>query len=540
MLHASTAFPSHWVPLFEALLVIAGLGLAVAGFAPLDRLGRRLLSLLRRAARRPTLALLLLAFATTALAAGIGSLLGPPVPHVVDEQSYLLAAETYATGRVAAPPHRLWRHFEANHVLHSPTYASKYPPAQGAALAAGIRLAGTPAVGLWLSAGLLVAASGWMLLAWAPPPWALLGAVLVALRLGVGGYWNQSYWGGSVAAIGALLLLGAARRLYRRVSLVSVFALVAGLAILANSRPYEGLLVSLPVAAMLAWALCSGRLKPRPWLLLVAPTLLALLVLAAGIGLYNQAITGSALEFPHQLGDRAGGEVPLFAWQNRDGQPELPTGLFGWRRPRTPGLQRLGLSANFFVGLPMLLPLLLTAAAVRDPWSRFAMLVFLGVWVGHALIYPWWPHYSAPALAGLLAVTVVGQRHLLAVRFRTRRIGPALFAAAWIAQLAIFLVQVPAHRPDASDPSRQRARLAHRFEEAAGLHVLLVRYPPGWSADWSYNGPDIDQQKVIWATDLGDGNDDLLAYYPDRSIWHVPASFTATDPTPRLLRPPDY
>src|SRR5437667_10784059 len=151
----------------------------------LERLEDQLATLSRRRA----LSVVLVGIAALALRAALLPIEPIPEPIIHDEFGYLLAADTYAHGRLTNPSHPMWVHFESFSIIQRPTYQCFAQPAQGMILAAGKLIFGHPFWGAWLSVGVMCVSICWMLQAWLPESWALVGGLLVVLRFGVFGYW---------------------------------------------------------------------------------------------------------------------------------------------------------------------------------------------------------------------------------------------------------------------------------------------------------------------------------------------------------------
>jgi len=262
-----------------------------------------------------------------------------PVPEVLDEFSYLLQADTFAHGRLTNPAPPLAQDFATPYVLVRPTYQSMYPPAQALFLALGERLFSNPLAGVWVSSALFAAALCWMLQAWLPPAWALWGSLLAVCQLACFGHWAQSYFGGMVAGAGGALLFGALRRLVdsHKHRVLSALAFATGLVVLANSRPYEGLVTAIPAVIVLCvflWRSTRGSrrtgarvaggdgstagpaLRPASTLAIMLPVFVVLAVAAVMMAYYNQRVTHNLWTLPYQVYQLQYNPAPIFFFQH--------------------------------------------------------------------------------------------------------------------------------------------------------------------------------------------------------------------------------
>jgi hypothetical protein len=476
-----------------------------------------------------------------------------PEPTVQDEFAYLLGAETFYLERFTNPPHPMWVHFETFHENFLPTYASKYPPAQSLFLALGWRLFGHPWYGVWLSCGLMCAALCWMLQAWLPPRYALMGGLTAVTQWGVAGYWIDSYWGGAVAAAAGALVVGAVPRLARRPSAGSAAMAALGVLALGNSRPYEGTVVAVAAAgALLLWR----RRTRRPFKELLAWHVGAPVAVILGCGLagmlyYNYRVTGNVLRMPYQVNHDQYGIAPIF-WMMAPKTPpvyrheairklwmDLDVAVYH-RARASPGRVVMA----FCRMLPVFItPVALAGAAIAAIFRRsrkvcyaLAMLAFCTS--GLLLERTSLPHYFAPAAGLMLALAAMGAQYM---HVRWGRSALVIFAALFCINAGFNVVLDPdpcANRQFAA----RRTRVMQRLERAGGQHLVIVRYAPDHNVleEWVYNHADIDGSAIVWARDMGDaGNRELVNYYRNRSdgrpVWLLEAD--APDPKPMPYEP---
>ncbi len=490
---------------------------------------------------------------------------GAPLPIIHDEFGYILLGETFAHGRLTnPPPPGPLEFFQTYYQFQTPRYYAMYPPGQGFALALGVLL-GQPIIGMWIVNGAWAIALYWMLRGLMSRGWALAGALAGMAGYGAFSYWGQSFWGGSVLALGGALTFGGAVRLWRkRGSPLSAAAWAGvGCIIMALTRPLDGCIFALWPTALILW---NGRERFQRGEKASGVGVLATFVLFAllGVGLtlgYNVATTGDAFLFAHRLYSSIYQPAfSMFVWQHPHGDTAaVPPFMLGLEKlmpsyltedPLTWATRWDSLKTAWHTEQPFMLPKSLWPLAAlgvlagwraRDAWVRRSLLsvAFIALPLAIVRFYDK-PHYLAAWTAPLLIIILQGARHLHAWVLR-RKLKPRwLGMAAALALLAAFPVlrvyydfhlSAPywATQPWASDRHNVEISLMEHAAATGRRQLATVVYPAlhNFHHDWIFNSADPASQLVLWARSLGEARDpELFAAFPNYDHWAV---FTDAD-----------
>ena len=341
--------------------------------------------------------------------------------------------------------------------------------------------------------------------------------VLLVIHPYILGHWGHTYFGGSVALLGGALFFGGLRHSHQKMSLSNSIAVGLGVVILANSRPFEGLVVvilSLPVMidrTRLGIAKDGIRKTVNIW---VIPLFILALLLVAWILYYNYVLVGLPFRFYYLNWDKHTATVELI--RNYAGSPSPSIGL---------KLVRLWIAfIGFYLSLAFLgVPILLKQKVFLFEITCIVVLTLVSVNFSRA-----WPHYLAPVVSLLFFVLFSGMHEMAHCKiFKNKKVPMVLLGGFW----AIYLTGsvFSSYQLFERGPIQpyfpkllMKPQIVDDLESEEGKDLIIVKYGENHLVheEWVYNAADIDESEVVWARDLGSlKNRKLFEYYHERNIW---------------------
>jgi|SRR5579871_1401513 len=500
-----------------------------------------------------------------------------PTPDIYDEFGHLLVADTLRHFRLANPPHPMHRFFETFFVLQEPTYSSIYPIGQGLLLAIGGVLSGNAWAGVLIATAAFCSLTYWMLRAWTTPGWALVGGALAVIEFGPLNQWMNSYWGGAIPAAAGCLVFGALPRLRDEGRLLNGVWLGLGLALHMLTRQYESIFLFLGVLLFFIHDLRN----PRALVKLVRPAAVAATIVGFALIvtlLQNKSVTGSWTVLPEMLSQYQYGVPAGLTFQadpvpHRELTPQQALDYQMQRGFRSGGgetwrtfLLRLEYRVRyyrFFFLPPLYLALPFFFTALREPRFVWVPLTIAAFALGVNFFPAFQFHYIAAIACLFVLMSVTGLDRLSHLTIRRQPAGDRAAALIIFLCVAQFAFWYSLHISDAREFSaeirqyetwnglnhanaQRRIAVNQQLAQIPGKLLVIVRYWPQhiFQQEWVYNAADIDGSRVVWARDLGAGeNESLLRYYSDRAAWLLepdarPPRLSPYHPAPVTLESP--
>src|SRR5208283_4371059 len=304
----------------------------------------------------------------------------------------------------------------------------------------------------------------------------------------------------AIPAIGGALVVGAFPRILRYWQARHVALLGLGGAILMNSRPLEGFILCLPVAACFLIQLSRGHRPPRKIILhhFVFPLSVIASASAIFFCFYNSWMRNLWLE------------------GQSDTLPHAAKHIFSVITKFT----------YFFLWPELCVMLAALPWIMRDRRVRFLIIQSAVCFFAFLLVAWFQPHYAAPLTATVFALLVQGLRHLRRWKYSGKPVGIGLTRV--VVLFALLLAPFHPHAATIGNVAisgiEYRARFQAQLEATAGKQLVVVRYSPEHDvlAEWVYNKADIDNAKVIWVRELpGTDITPVLNYFSGRRVWLV-------------------
>jgi hypothetical protein len=471
---------------------------------------------LRIVAPSPATGYVLIALLALAFAAVRTIAFGAPHPvWFTDDFGYLLEADTFVHGRLANPMHPMHRYFETLFVLQTPTYSGVYPPGVPLILALGRVLFGSPVIGLWIASAAAAVALSWAAGAVASREVAWTIGVFCAVHpFIVQG--PATIHNATLPATAGALAIGGALRLPR---VSAAVWMGVGLALLANTRPYEGLYVAIVACAL-------AIRKPRALAIAIVTTI-ALLGFTL---MHNRAVTGSITQFPYTTYNARYLSAPNLIWEKPFPPRDYPTPEMEhtyrilrhyyersrhWRDVVTSipiRIQQM-LSDSLGFGVDWVDALRLFAAlpfffGLRQRRIVLAILFF----TAGVLQITWWPQpqYLAPGAVLMAILYAAGMQSMI------DRGESALSYACLFVLIGSALVIFHASMGQIPMRDENRLRTTEVLDARPGPQLVIA---DDRCDAVVFNGADVDAQHTVWAHGAPDGTFALLDYYRDRDVW---------------------